>query len=100
MARRPRIEIEGGLYHVIARGNARRDIFHSREDQLKFISLLEKAKQKLGFHLYAYCLMTNHLHLLIERRIGDVGRLQMTENRQMSAEVEEVVRKYEVSREA
>jgi len=75
MARRPRIEIEGGLYHVIARGNARQDIFHSREDQLKFISLLEKAKQRLGFYVYAYCLMTNHLHLLIERRSETVGRI-------------------------
>jgi len=69
MARKSRIELEGGLYHVIARGNARQDIFHSREDQQKFISLLEKAKSKLGFYLYAYCLMTNHLHLLIERRL-------------------------------
>lgn len=74
MARKPRIELEGGLYHVIARGNARQDIFHSREDQQKFISLLEKAKHKLGFFLYAYCLMTNHLHLLIERRSETVGR--------------------------
>lgn len=74
MARKPRIELEGGLYHVIARGNSRQDIFHSREDQQKFISLLEKAKHKLGFYLYAYCLMTNHLHLLIERRSETVGR--------------------------
>lgn len=75
MARKPRIEIEGGLYHVIARGNARQDIFHSREDQQKFISLLDKAKHRLGFYLYAYCLMTNHLHLLIERRSETVGRI-------------------------
>ena len=60
MARRPRVEIEGGLYHVITRGNDRQDIFHSREDQQKFISLLEKAKHRLGFYVYAYCLMTNH----------------------------------------
>ncbi|MBK9438510.1 MAG: transposase [Chloracidobacterium sp.] len=75
MARRPRVEIEGGLYHVIVRGNDRQDIFHSREDQMKFISLIEKAKQNLGFYVYAYCLMTNHLHLLIERRSETVGRI-------------------------
>lgn len=75
MARKPRVELEGGLYHVIVRGNARQDIFHSREDHLKFISLLEKAKHKVGFFLYAYCLMTNHLHLLIERRSETVGRI-------------------------
>ncbi|HMO81072.1 MAG TPA: transposase [Pyrinomonadaceae bacterium] len=75
MARKPRIEIEGGLYHVITRGNDRQDIFHSREDHLKFISLIEKAKQQLGFYFYAYCLMSNHLHLLIERRSETVGRI-------------------------
>ena len=74
MARKSRIELEGGLYHVIARGNDRQNIFHSREDQQKFISLLEKAKSKLGFYLYSYCLMTNHLHLLIERRSETIGR--------------------------
>jgi len=42
MARRPRIEIEGGLYHVIARGNDRQDIFHSAEDHLKFLSTAAK----------------------------------------------------------
>ena len=38
MARRVRVEVEGGLYHVITRGNNRRDIFHSHEDRLKFLS--------------------------------------------------------------
>ena len=74
MARKLRIEIEGGLYHVISRGNDRQDIFHSPEDHAKFISLIEKAKEQLGFYLYAYCLMSNHLHLLIERRSETVGR--------------------------
>lgn len=74
MARRPRIELEGGLYHVIVRGNDRQDIFHGDEDHEKFLSLLAKVKSKLGFYVYAYCLMTNHIHLLIERRSETVGR--------------------------
>ena len=77
MARRPRIEVEGGLYHVIARGNDRQDIFHSPEDHLKFISLLATQKEKAHFFLYAFCLMTNHLHLLIERREESVGRMML-----------------------
>lgn len=68
MARRPRIEVDGGLYHLITRGNARQDIFHSAADHEKFISLLEKQKARYSFYIYAYCLMTNHVHLLIERR--------------------------------
>jgi REP element-mobilizing transposase RayT len=75
MARKPRAEIEGGLYHVITRGNNRRRIFDSAADYEKFLSLLAKQKSKLPFLLYAYCLMTNHVHLLIERQADSVGRI-------------------------
>src|SRR5262245_37429117 len=75
MPRRARVEIEGGLYHVITRGNNRRQIFNSAADYEKFLSLLAKQKRRLPFFLYAYCLMTNHVHLLIERRKHDVGRI-------------------------
>jgi len=44
-----RVELEGGLYHVIARGNNREDIFHSDEDHKKFLSLHETLRQKLPF---------------------------------------------------
>jgi REP element-mobilizing transposase RayT len=63
------------LYHLITRGVDRRDIFHSIEDHRKFLSLLTVQKSKLPFYLYAYCLMTNHIHLLIERMTDDVGRI-------------------------
>ncbi len=75
MARRPRLEVEGGLYHIITRGVDRRDIFHAPEDRRKFLILMAAIKEKLPFFLYGYCLMTNHIHLLIERRIDDVGRI-------------------------
>lgn len=75
MPRKTRIEIEGGLYHVITRGNDRKNIFHAREDHDKFLQLLNTQKNKLPFYLYAYCLMTNRLHLLIERREDDIGRI-------------------------
>jgi putative transposase len=58
MARKPRAEIEGGLYHIIARGNNRHLIFHSDDDFKKFLSLLEIQKARLGFFLYAYRLMS------------------------------------------
>ena len=75
MARRPRIEVEGGLYHIITRGVDRQDIFHSPEDHRKFLALLSIQKEKLPFYLYAYCLMTNHIHLLLERRVDDIGKI-------------------------
>jgi putative transposase len=77
MARRPRVELEGGLYHLITRGNDRQDIFHSKEDHLKFLSLLAKQKETAPFYLYSYCLMTNHAHLLIERRAESVGTMML-----------------------
>ena len=75
MARKARAEVEGGLYHVITRGNNRRQIFNSPADYDKFLSLLAVQKHRLPFLLYAYCLMTNHVHLLIERRADAIGRI-------------------------
>ena len=75
MARKARIELPGGLYHVITRGNNRRRIFDSPADYDKFLSLLAAQKVKLPFFLYAYCLMTNHVHLLVERQTDSIGRI-------------------------
>src|ERR1700752_4026815 len=75
MARRPRIEVEGGLYHVFTRGNNRKIIFNSDEDYDKFCSLLAIQKARLPFYLYAYCLMPNHVHLLMERRQNAISRV-------------------------
>lgn len=75
MPRKPRIEVEGGLYHVIARGNNRQAIFHSDPDYKKFVSLLGLQKAKRPFYLYAYCLMTNHFHLLMERQADSIGSI-------------------------
>ena len=62
MARKPRIEVEGGLYHVITRGNNRQHIFGQDEDYQKMLGLLAEQKAKLPFYLYAYCLTPNHVH--------------------------------------
>jgi REP element-mobilizing transposase RayT len=66
MARKARAEVEGGLYHVITRGNNRRQIFNSPADYEKFLSLLAVQNAKPSFFLYAYCIKTNHVHLLLE----------------------------------
>jgi len=75
MPRKPRAEVEGGLYHVITRGNNRRQIFSSPGDFEKFLALLKVQKDRLQFFLYAYCLMSNHVHLLIERQASAVGQI-------------------------
>ena len=75
MPRPSRVEFEGALYHVITRGNNRRLIFKDEEDYRKFLSLLEREKQKHPFYLYAYVLMANHLHLLMEQQAEPLGRI-------------------------
>ena len=66
MARRPRIHFPGALYHVISRGNRRQGIFLDEKDMEKFLAYLVEYKSRRPFHLYAYALMKNHLHLLVE----------------------------------
>ncbi len=66
MARKPRIEFEGAFYHVITRGNQRQKIFRDEEDFGKYLEILAGYKDRHKYHLYAYVLMNNHVHLLIE----------------------------------
>ena len=73
--RKPRLEIQGGLYHIITRGNNRQLIFGSDDDYRKFLLQLANQKAKLPFYLYAYCLMPNHIHLLVERRRDSISRI-------------------------
>jgi REP element-mobilizing transposase RayT len=68
MARKPRIEFEGALYHVITRGNQRQQIFKHTEDYNKYLKILGDYKARYDFFLYAYVLMGNHVHLLIETK--------------------------------
>jgi len=66
VARPLRIEYEGAVYHVTARGNEKRKVFFSRKDYGKFKEYLANAIEKFGFILHGYVLMTNHYHLIIE----------------------------------
>ena len=66
MGRKPRLHIEGGLYHIVTRGNNRKEVFKEDRDYIAFLNILQKLKEKSSFKLYAYCLMPNHIHLLME----------------------------------
>src|SRR4030043_1826470 len=68
MARKPRIHFPGALYHVIARGNQKQAIFLDKADFQTYLSYLAEYKSRFSFHLYAYALMQNHLHLLWEAK--------------------------------
>ena len=66
MARPLRITYPGAFYHVTARGNERKKIFLSQADCAKFLSYLTDALHKYGVTLYAFTLMGNHYHLVVE----------------------------------
>ena len=53
------------VYHIILRGNDKQDIFFDNQDYIKFIKEIVNTKEKYNYDLYAYCLMTNHVHMVI-----------------------------------
>ena len=66
MARLPRKRSSTGIYHVMLRGIDKRNIFLHDDDKEKFSDYLFRAKELGVFELYGYCLMDNHVHLLIK----------------------------------
>ena len=66
MARRPRIHIPGGFYHIMLRGNGGQDIFYSAEDRHHFYLLLQQGVSRYSHRIHGFCCMTNHVHLLIQ----------------------------------
>ena len=74
MARPLRIEQIGYWYHVTARGNERREIFHDDKDRRHFLERLEEAVGLFALRLHGYVLMSNHYHLLIELTEKNLSR--------------------------
>jgi len=75
LARQLRIEYPGALYHVTSRGNDKKDIFRSIKDREKFLSYLSSASERHGALFHAYCLMSNHFHLMLETPLGNLSRI-------------------------
>jgi len=65
MPRQARIVLPGYLHHVTQRGNYRQNIFNDDIDRITYLKLLEHYGAKYGVSLYAFCLMDNHLHLIV-----------------------------------
>ncbi len=73
MARTAREKSETGIYHVMLRGIDKRNIFLKDSDYEKFIEYIKKVKEKTEFMVYAYCLMTNHVHMLLKTETVEIG---------------------------
>ena len=68
MGRNARTKSESSVYHIVLRGNNRQQIFLDSEDYKQFLTVLSDCKRISKFSLYAYCLMGNHIHLLIKEK--------------------------------
>jgi len=73
VARPPRIQLPGGIYHVTARGVARCAIFHDDADRRLFLERLRRLAGELELECHVYCLMTNHVHLLTDTSLAKLS---------------------------
>lgn len=80
MARPPRIEFDGALYHVTSRGNARQCIFLDQADRLRFLAQLAESLELFDVLLLAYVLMDNHYHLLVRTPRANLSRFMQRLN--------------------
>ncbi len=74
MARPLRIELAGALYHVTSRGDRRAAIYEDEEDRDSFLATLGETVQRFNWLCHAYCLMTNHYHLVVETPDGNLSK--------------------------
>lgn len=74
MARPLRVEFEGAVYHITSRGNDRADIFFTDTDRMALLDLVGEAVERFSWICHAYCLMTNHYHLVIETPNANLSR--------------------------
>ena len=62
----PRLLLESACYHIITRGNQKQTVFLESQDYEKYLHILAKYKKRYKFGLYCFCLMPNHIHLIIQ----------------------------------
>jgi len=74
MARPLRIEYPSAWYHVMNRGRRAEKIFHDRHDYQVFGELLEESSEMWNIRVAAYCLMTNHYHILVQTPDANISR--------------------------
>lgn len=75
MSRHQRVKSKSGFYHIMIRGNERRSIFNDDNDKLRFIETIYEKQQGNRFSIHAFCLMDNHVHLMLSEGMDDVAKV-------------------------
>jgi REP element-mobilizing transposase RayT len=78
MARKSRIHYPGAVYHAMLRGNAGDPIFFADRDRYRLYLILQYAVEKFGCRIHAACLMTNHIHLVMQ--VGEMPLSRIMQN--------------------
>lgn len=63
--------VDGGIYHVINRGNGRQEVFHKEKDYEAFVALMQEARSRWPVRILAYCVMPNHFHMALVPEQGE-----------------------------
>ncbi len=75
MPRQARVKSTFSTYHIILRGNEGKKIFFRKKDKTRFLDILHKVVNKFNCHVYSYCLMNNHIHLIIYDNGNDISTI-------------------------
>jgi REP element-mobilizing transposase RayT len=75
MARAPRILVAGGIYHVVARGNERKDVYRDENDRSTWLEVLADTTTRLRAEVVAYCEMRNHYHLVVRTPHANLSQM-------------------------
>ncbi|GGH76020.1 REP element-mobilizing transposase RayT [Pullulanibacillus pueri] len=75
MPRKPRRKSRNGIYHIVLRGVNKQTIFEDDEDKIRFLDTVRRYKKTCKYFLYGYCLMDNHVHLLLKETNESVSKV-------------------------
>lgn len=84
MGRKPRIEFNGALYHVIQRGNNKEYIFKNHKNKQYFLGKLKEYKDIMNYEVYGYVIMDNHYHIVIRSRDVNISMIMQRVNNDFS----------------
>ena len=65
MPRKGRVVLSGYAHHIVQRGHNRQSVFAEAKDYRRYLDTLKEFKEEYAIEVYAFCLMTNHVHLLV-----------------------------------